>query len=148
MYKRQIEDIKHKFHDLRQKAKYVEFAIAYGGDANTIMQRIGCTQEKAKEIYNAYMDAFPLVRDYQNYCKPVSYTHLDVYKRQPNGKLFKAKPMGDRETKEEYVRNFSYKYKNHFATVKYFYYSDGNDEVNGVPLQPCLKAFRDSIDMS
>jgi DNA-directed DNA polymerase len=64
-----IEDIKHKFHDLRQKAKYVEFAIAYGGDANTIMQRIGCTQEKAKEIYNAYMDAFPLVRDYQNYCR-------------------------------------------------------------------------------
>lgn len=67
--------------------------------------------------------------------------------RTPKGKLFKAKPMGDREQREEYVRNFESKYKNHFATVKFFYYSDGNDEVNGVPLQPCLKAFRSFDDM-
>nr|DAR76214.1 MAG TPA: adenylation DNA ligase-like protein [Caudoviricetes sp.] len=63
------------------------------------------------------------------------------------GKSFKAKPMGDKLTKEEYVNNFDSKYKDHIATVKYFYYSNGNDEVNGVPLQPCLIAFRDKKDM-
>ena len=65
----------------------------------------------------------------------------------PHGKTFFAKPMGDRATKEEYVENFDAKYKNQMATVKFFYYSDGNDEVNGVPLQPCLKAFRGKEDM-
>ena len=33
------------------------------------------------------------------------------------------------------------------ATVKYFYYSNGGDITTGVPLQPCLKAFRNKIDM-
>ncbi len=65
----------------------------------------------------------------------------------PNGKPFKAKPMGDKLTKEEYVENFDSKYKGNVATVKYFYYSNGNDEVNGVPLQPCLIAFRDKNDL-
>lgn len=65
----------------------------------------------------------------------------------PKGKSFKAKPMGDKLTKEEYVENFDSKYKDHIATVKYFYYSNGNDEVNGVPLQPCLIAFRDKNDL-
>ena len=65
----------------------------------------------------------------------------------PHGKEFYAKPMGDRATKEEYAENFEAKYKNQMATVKFIYYSDGNDEVNGVPLQPCLKAFRGQEDM-
>ena len=65
----------------------------------------------------------------------------------PVGNTFKAKPLGDRTTKEEYVENFETKYKNHMATVKYFYYSNGGDEQTGVPLQPALKAFRDKIDM-
>lgn len=96
--------------------------------------------------FKIYKDSEFLVTDYEEGLRGVE--DMVFICQTPNGKLFKAKPMGDRETKEEYVRNFSYKYKNHFATVKYFYYSDGNDEVNGVPLQPCLKAFRDSIDMS
>lgn len=65
----------------------------------------------------------------------------------PAGKSFKAKPMGDKLTKEEYIENFDSKYKGNVATVKYFYYSNGNDEVNGVPLQPCLIAFRDKNDL-
>ena len=60
----------------------------------------------------------------------------------PNGNIFKAKPLGDRETKEEYVENFNSKYKNKFATIKYFYYSNGGDEETGVPLQPALIKFR------
>ena len=67
--------------------------------------------------------------------------------RTPYGNLFKAKPIGDRATKEEYVANFDSKYKGKFATIKYFYYSNGGDEITGVPLQPALIAFRDAIDL-
>lgn len=65
----------------------------------------------------------------------------------PSGNRFKAKPMGDKSVKEEYVENFESKYKNKMATVKYFYYSNGGDIETGVPLQPCLKSFRDKTDM-
>ena len=65
----------------------------------------------------------------------------------PSGNEFKAKPMGSKEVKEEYVENFDSKYKNTMATVKYFYYSNGGDIKTGVPLQPCLKAFRHKTDM-
>lgn len=54
-----------------------------------------------------------------------------------DGRTFKAKPIGDRAQKEEYVENFESEYKDKMATVKYFYYSD-----TGVPLQPALTAFR------
>ena len=57
-----------------------------------------------------------------------------------DGKEFKAKPLGDREQKEEYVRNFDELYKNHIGECKFFYYSD-----EGTPLQPCFKAFRDDL---
>ena len=57
------------------------------------------------------------------------------------GKEFKAKPLGDRLQKEEYVENFDSLYKNHIGECKFFYYSDDN-----VPLQPCFKAFRDDLN--
>lgn len=57
-----------------------------------------------------------------------------------NGKEFKAKPLGDRLQKEEYVENFDSLYKGHVGECKFFYYSD-----EGVPLQPCFKAFRDDL---
>ena len=57
------------------------------------------------------------------------------------GKEFKAKPLGDRLQKEEYVENFDSLYKNHIGECKFFYYSDDN-----VPLQPCFKAFRDDLE--
>ena len=64
----------------------------------------------------------------------------------PFGNTFKAKPLGDRLVKEEYVNNFETKYKGKFATVKYFYYSNGGNEETGVPLQPALICFRDSSE--
>lgn len=64
----------------------------------------------------------------------------------PYGNTFKAKPLGDREVKEEYIRNFETKYKGKFATIKYFYYSNGGDEQTGVPLQPALICFRNVRD--
>lgn len=57
-----------------------------------------------------------------------------------DGKEFKAKPLGDRLQKEEYVKNFDSLYKDHIGECKFFYYSD-----DGVPLQPCFKAFRDDL---
>ena len=59
----------------------------------------------------------------------------------PNGKKFKAKPLGDRATKQEYWDNFESKYKGHIGECKFFYYSD-----EGVPLQPAFKAFRWDIE--
>lgn len=60
----------------------------------------------------------------------------------PHGKEFKAKPYGDRDRKQWYVDNFEKECLHKMATVKYFYYSDNNDEINGVPLQPSLVNFR------
>ena len=57
-----------------------------------------------------------------------------------DGKLFKAKPFGDRQLKDEYIKYFESKYKNHIGECKFFYYSD-----DGVPLQPSFKAFRDDL---
>lgn len=58
-----------------------------------------------------------------------------------DGKQFKAKPFGDRKTKQEYWDNFEEKYKNHIGECKFFYYSD-----EGTPLQPSFKAFRFDIE--
>ena len=57
-----------------------------------------------------------------------------------DGKEFKAKPLGDRLQKEEYIENFDPLYKGHVGECIFFYYSD-----DGVPLQPCFKAFRDDL---
>ena len=62
----QIEDIKHKFHDQRQDAKGVEFAINYGGDFNTIHTNKGIPIEEAKQIYDDYMKGFPGIAKYQD----------------------------------------------------------------------------------
>lgn len=58
-----------------------------------------------------------------------------------NGKTFKAKPLGDRTQKEEYVENFDKVYKNHKGECKYFYYSE-----EGTPLQPVFKCFRPDLE--
>lgn len=54
-----------------------------------------------------------------------------------NGETFKAKPVGPRELKYEYLDNMN-SIIGKTATVKYFYESD-----SGTPLQPVLKAIRD-----
>ena len=57
------------------------------------------------------------------------------------GKQFKAKPFGDKETKYDYYYNFEEKYLNHTGECKFFYYS-----TDGIPLQPSFKAFRFDIE--
>lgn len=62
-----IKDIKKKYHNLRQEAKGIEFAINYGGDANTISKNKGIPIEEAKKIYNSYMSGFKGLKKYQDF---------------------------------------------------------------------------------
>lgn len=57
-----------------------------------------------------------------------------------DGKQFKAKPMGSREIKEEYMDNIN-SLIGQKADCTFFYYSD-----DGTPLQPVFKAFRYDLD--
>lgn len=59
-----IEDIKAKFKKLRQIAKSVEFAVAYGGTGFTISKNVGLAPEEGERIYNQYMEAFSGLKDY------------------------------------------------------------------------------------
>lgn len=64
-----IENIKKLYHNWRQKAKSIEFAINYGGDYNTISKNDGIPVEEAKEIYDNFMEGFPGIKKYQDYCR-------------------------------------------------------------------------------
>lgn len=61
-----IEEIKHKFKNWRQEAKGIEFAINYGGDANTIKANKNIPLEEAQKIYDDYMRGFSGVKSYQD----------------------------------------------------------------------------------
>ena len=58
-----------------------------------------------------------------------------------DGRTFKAMPVGDRETKAEYVENFEEKYQGHIAECTYFNYTD-----EGKPSQPKLRVFRFDLE--
>lgn len=62
-----IQDIKKQYHNLRQEAKGIEFAINYGGDANTIHQNKGIPIEEAQKIYDNYMKGFKGLQAYQKF---------------------------------------------------------------------------------
>ena len=58
-----------------------------------------------------------------------------------DGRTFKAMPVGDRATKEEYVANFESKYKGHVLECTYFNLSD-----DGIPTQPKGRIFRFDLE--
>lgn len=62
-----VEDIKSKFKHLRQDAKGIEFAINYGGNADTIAKNKGIPKEEAQKIYDNYMRGFSGVKKYQDF---------------------------------------------------------------------------------
>lgn len=62
-----ITEIKKKFHNLRQEAKGIEFAINYGGNADTIARNKGIPIEEANTIYNSYMSGFTGLKKYQDF---------------------------------------------------------------------------------
>lgn len=62
-----IKEIKKKFHHLRQEAKGIEFAVNYGGNADTIARNKGIPIEEANKIYNDYMSGFKGLKRYQDF---------------------------------------------------------------------------------
>ena len=65
-----VEEIKKRFPKLRDGTKSeVEFPLNYGGDWNTIKEHSGKSEAESKEIYNNYMEGFPGVKKYQDYCR-------------------------------------------------------------------------------
>ncbi len=61
------DEVKKKYHDLRQKAKGYEFAFGYGGSAHTLMQNYGLPKQEAERIYNSYMSGFSGLKRYQDW---------------------------------------------------------------------------------
>ena len=58
-----------------------------------------------------------------------------------DGRTFAAMPVGNRETKAEYVENFEEKYKGHKVECTFFNYSD-----DGIPTQPKARIFRFDLE--
>ena len=51
-------------HELRRRAKIVNYALLYGKTAFTLSRDIGVTQDSAQEFIDAYFEGFPAVRTY------------------------------------------------------------------------------------
>jgi DNA polymerase-1 len=51
-------------HELRRRAKIVNYALLYGKTAFTLAKDIGVTQQAAQEFIDAYFAGFPLVREF------------------------------------------------------------------------------------
>ena len=49
-------------HELRRRAKIINYALLYGKTAFTLAKDIGVTQQAAQEFINAYFSGFPAVR--------------------------------------------------------------------------------------
>ncbi len=65
------KEVKEQYKDLRQDAKGVEFGVFYGGDDNTLVANKGFAPDKAKTIYNNFMNKFKGIKVYQDYCRKV-----------------------------------------------------------------------------
>lgn len=64
------KEIKEKFNKTyRFDAKGVEFGVFYGGDANTLIANKGFSREVAERVYNNFMESFPGIKKYQDYCR-------------------------------------------------------------------------------
>ena len=58
-----------------------------------------------------------------------------------DGRTFAAMPVGNRETKAEYIENFEEKYRGHKVECTFFNYSD-----DGIPTQPKARIFRFDLE--
>lgn len=59
-----LDKIKKDRPDLRQIAKSVSFALAYGGNGYTISNNLGISLERGEEIYESYFKAFPKLKEF------------------------------------------------------------------------------------
>lgn len=56
--------IKKNFKDKRQIAKSAEFAIAYGGNGQTIAKNCNIPTKEGEDVYNSYFEAFPDMKNF------------------------------------------------------------------------------------
>lgn len=60
-------EVKKNYHDLRSKAKGYEFAMNYLGNATTLKNNYGISEEEANRVYNAYMKGFNGLKKFQDF---------------------------------------------------------------------------------
>ena len=80
------EEVKHVRPDLRSKAKGAKFAILFGGVGDTIAKNLGLSKEEGDEVYDAYMKAFPKIKEYFDYIKPIVVKNGYVYFNKVTGR--------------------------------------------------------------
>lgn len=64
-----IEEVPKQYKKLRQEAKGYEFLCNYGGNDSTMARTYSLSPERAKEIYDNYMEGFAGLRDYQKWAR-------------------------------------------------------------------------------
>lgn len=60
-------EVKKKFHDERQQAKTLEFAVFYGSQGRAVANKLNLSNEEASELYEKFMDGFSGLRTYQDF---------------------------------------------------------------------------------
>jgi DNA polymerase-1 len=61
------KEVKEKFHDERQRAKSLEFAVFYGSQGKAIATNLNLTDEEATNLYRKFMDGFHGLEKYQSF---------------------------------------------------------------------------------
>ncbi len=65
-------------HDMRRRAKVINFGILYGMGVNALRQNLGSDRKEAQEFYDNYFAQFPTIADYlesiKNFAKKNGYT--------------------------------------------------------------------------
>ena len=51
-------------HDMRRKAKVINFGILYGMGVTALQQNLGTNRKEAQEFYDSYFTSFPKIHDY------------------------------------------------------------------------------------
>lgn len=61
------KEVKEKFHDERQRAKSLEFAVFYGSQGRAIATNLQLSDEEATSLYRKFMDGFKGLERYQSF---------------------------------------------------------------------------------
>lgn len=61
------KEVKEKFHDERQRAKSLEFAVFYGSQGKAIATNLQLSDEEATTLYRKFMDGFKGLEKYQSF---------------------------------------------------------------------------------
>ena len=104
-----LDDIKKLHKDKRQIAKSAGFAINYGGNGYTIAKNIGVSTEQGEEVYNAYFNAFPGLKNYfekvQKQAIQRGYILIDTLTHR---KSYFTKPRDNKELHAIYKKALNY----------------------------------------